>query len=219
LSENLVNIIINGATAVGVNLDQKMIKMLLTYLSELKAWNQKVNLTSLKDDKSIIISHFIDSLSLIPHLPTSGCLLDLGSGAGFPGLPIKIARPELNITLLESKRKKVSFLKHVISILKLSNIITFHGRAEHFIAEQKMFDPFEIITARAVAKLDRLLIMSQPLLKTGGHLVAMKGKEGETELKASNEILKALSLEVIKTVKIKLPDTHKKRYLFFIMKR
>jgi len=219
LSEHLVNIIINGATAVGANLDQKMIKMLLTYLSELKEWNQKVNLTSLKEDKSIIISHFIDSLSLIPHLPTSGCLLDLGSGAGFPGLPIKIARPELNVTLLESKRKKVNFLKHVISILKLSNIITFQGRAEHFIAEKQILDPFEIITARAFAKLDRLLMLAQPLLKEGGCLVAMKGKEGETELKESNDILKALSLEVIKTVRLKLPDTHKKRYLFFIMKR
>jgi 16S rRNA (guanine527-N7)-methyltransferase len=107
----------------------------------------------------------------------------------------------------------------VISILKLSDIITVHGRAEHFIAEQQMLHAFEIITARAFAKLDRLLMLVHPLLKEGGYLVAMKGKEGETELKASKDILKALSLEVIKTVKLKLPDTHKKRYLFFIKKR
>lgn len=219
MPEDLLNIILKGATDVGANLDQKMTEMFLIYLSELKLWNQKINLTSLKDDKSIIINHFIDSLSLIPHLPTSGCLLDLGSGAGFPGLPIKIASPELNVTLMESKRKKVSFLRHLIRILELSDIITIHSRAEHFIAEQKSPYPFKIITARAFARLDRLLMLAQPLLKEGVYLVAMKGKEGEKELKECNNTLKTLSLQLIKKVELKLPHTQKKRLLFFITKQ
>jgi 16S rRNA (guanine527-N7)-methyltransferase len=196
-----------------------MIKMFLIYFGELKEWNQKIRLTSLKDDKTIIINHFVDSLSLIPHLPSAGCLLDLGSGAGFPGLPIKIVRPGLKVTLLESKRKKVSFLKHVITMLKLSDILTFHGRAEHFISGNGMPPRFGIITARAFAKFDKLLMLAQPLLEEGGCLVAMKGKEGEAEIKESNQTIKALSLEVIKTVNIHLPDSNKKRYLFFIMKQ
>jgi 16S rRNA (guanine527-N7)-methyltransferase len=93
LSKQLQNIIKKGAREVGVFLDQQQIRLFLIYLRELKEWNQKVNLTSLKDDESIIKNHFIDSLAIIPHLPPALSLLDMGSGAGFPGVPVKIARP------------------------------------------------------------------------------------------------------------------------------
>lgn len=216
LSQDLVKVLINGAAAVGVALDRTMIQMFLTYLSELKEWNRKVNLTSLHDDQAIINAHFIDSLALIPHLPARGSILDLGSGAGFPGLPIKIARPALKVSLLESRRKKINFLKHIISTLRLDNIDAIHGRVEHLVSDQNTIPHVDVITARAFATLDRLLLVAHPLLKSGGCLIAMKGKEGLKELQGARTALNDLSLEVIRTVQFELPETHKKRCLFII---
>lgn len=213
----LEDLLISGAVQVGVQLNQNMIQMLLRYLDELKIWNQKINLTSLQDDRSIIIDHFIDSLSVIPHLPSTGRLLDAGSGAGFPGLPIKIVRPELDVTLLEAKRKKTNFLRQVILLLNLNDITVLHGRAESLLAEKKI-PAFDTIIARAFTPLDRLLKLTQPLLQDGGYLIAMKAKEGVDELKKSNPILKALSMKVVKHIELQLPETQKKRSLFFIKK-
>lgn len=214
----LEDILKSGAAEVGVQLNQQMMQMLLIYLDELKEWNQKINLTSLKDDTSIIIDHFIDSLSVVPHLPATGRLLDAGSGAGFPGLPIKIARPELDVTLLEGKRKKINFLRQVILLLNLSHVTALHGRAESLLSDHKA-PAFDIIIARAFTTLDRLLKLAQPLLQDGGCLITMKGKGGEHELKKNRPILNALSMEVVKKIELQLPETKKKRSLFFIAKR
>ena len=132
MSNHLEDRIINDARQIGVFLDQKMVQEFLIYLKELKEWNQKINLTSLKTDEAIITTHFIDSLTLIPHLPSSASILDLGSGAGFPGIPLKIAAPAHNITLLEATRKKANFLRHIIRILGLSKTTVVECRAEHF---------------------------------------------------------------------------------------
>ena len=217
MSGELEAILKSGADAVGVQLNRQMIEMLVLYLVELKEWNQKINLTSLKDDTSIIIDHFIDSLSVVPHLPASGRILDAGSGAGFPGLPIKIARPELDITLLESKRKKINFLKQIILLLNLSHITVLHGRIESFVPGENI-PLFDIIIARAFTRLGPLLKLARPLLQDGGYVIAMKGKEGYRELKKNGHILKSLSMKVVKGVDLQLPETHKKRSLFFIVK-
>ncbi len=213
LSGELETILKSGADAVGVQLNRHMIEMFELYLVELKAWNQKINLTSLKDDKSIIIDHFIDSLSVVPYLPTTGRLLDVGSGAGFPGVPIKIARPEIDVTLLESKRKKINFLKQVILLLNLSHTTVLHGRIESFVPRESML-LFDIIIARAFTRLEPLLKLAQPLLQDGGYLIAMKGKEGRHELKKNGHILKSLSMEVVKAVDLQLPESHKKGVFF-----
>jgi len=217
LTRELEAIIKRGAAEVDVHLNQQMIKMLLIYFNELKGWNQKLNLTSLQDDRAIIIDHFIDSLSVIPHLPPTGNLLDIGSGGGFPGLPIKIAKPELTVTLLEAKRKKINFLKQVILLLNLSHITILHGRIEKVVSENQC-GCFDMVIARAFAKLEILLKLAHPLLTKGGHLITMKGKEGDKELITNRELLSSLSMNVVKKVELQLPETHKKRGLFFIMK-
>ncbi len=217
MSGELETILKSGADAVGVQLNRHMIEMFELYLVELKAWNQKINLTSLKDDKSIIIDHFIDSLSVVPYLPATGRLLDAGSGAGFPGVPIKIARPEIDITLLESKRKKINFLKQVILLLNLSHTTVLHGRIESFVPGESI-PLFDIIIARAFTRLEPLLKLARPLLQDGGYVIAMKGKEGHHELKKNGHILKSLSMEVVKVVDLQLPESHKKRSVFFIAK-
>lgn len=217
MTRELEAIIKRGSAEVDVHLNQQMIKMLLIYFNELKGWNQKLNLTSLQDDRAIIIDHFIDSLSVVPHLPPTGNLLDIGSGAGFPGLPIKIAKPELTVTLLEAKRKKINFLKQVILLLNLSHITVLHGRIEKVVSENQC-GCFDMVIARAFATLETLLKLAHPLLIKGGHLITMKGKEGDKELITNRELLSSLSMNVVKKVELQLPESHKKRGLFFIMK-
>jgi 16S rRNA (guanine527-N7)-methyltransferase len=214
----MVDLLKSGSREVGVTLNQHMLQMLLMYFNELKEWNQKVNLTSLRNDRVIIIDHFIDSLSVVPHLPQTGNLVDIGSGAGFPGLPIKIAKPELDVTLIEAKRKKINFLRQVIILLNLSHITAVHGRIEKLVSDNEC-GLFDILIARAFSALEMLLQLASPMLKRGGQLIAMKSKEGEKELLRTRALLKSLSLDVVKKVELQLPETKKKRALFFIMKR
>jgi len=218
LSSHLEDLITNDASQVGVFLDQKMVQKFLIYLKELKEWNQKINLTSLKTDEAIITNHFIDSLAIIPHLPSSASILDLGSGAGFPGIPLKIAAPALNITLLEATRKKANFLRHIIRTLGLSKTTVLECRAEHFKPSNPSHPGFDNVIARALAPLKTFLQLGAPLVIKGGHLVAMKGDKIEEELQESHAVCTALSLEVDKQVALQLPQNNKKRHLIFIKK-
>jgi len=218
LSKEMEIILKEGAKEVGVSLNQQMIQMFLVYLKELKEWNQKVNLTSLKEDETIIVRHFIDSLSLVPYLPKKGSLLDLGSGAGFPGIPVKIVRPSLKVTLLEATRKKVSFQRHLIRALGLSQIHVIQGRAERLKTSSALTPSFDIVTSRALSKLEKFLVLGEPFVKKGGYLVAMKGRQAEEELKASREVIKALSLAINRKVELQLPILKGKRHLIFIEK-
>ena len=218
MSKEMEIILKEGAKEVGVSLNQHMIQRFLAYLKELKEWNQKVNLTSLKEDEPIIIRHFIDSLSLVPYLPKMGSLLDLGSGAGFPGIPVKIVRPSLKVTLLEATRKKVSFQRHLIRALGLSQIHVIQGRAERLKTGSALTLSFDIVTSRALSKLEKFLVLGEPFVKKGGYLVAMKGRQAEEELKASREVIKTLSLAINRKVELQLPVLKGKRYLIFIEK-
>jgi 16S rRNA (guanine527-N7)-methyltransferase len=218
LSVHIEDSLKNGARDVGVTLDQKMVQAFLLYLSELKEWNKKINLTSLKEDEAIVTSHFIDSLSIIPYLPSSATVLDLGSGAGFPGVPLKIAAPALTITLLEATRKKANFLRHIIRILGLSNIAVVEFRAEKFSEEAAANPGFDFVLARAFAPLKTLIRLGYPLVRQGGYLVAMKGEKADEELNKSQTMLKELSLTIDKKIMLLLPHNNKKRCLIFMKK-
>lgn len=207
-----------GAGEAGVLLTGKMIEKFLVYLEELKEWNKVVNLTSLKKDDSIIVKHFIDSLSLVPHLLPGTSLLDLGSGAGFPGIPVKIAKPSLKVTLLEATRKKVHFQRHLIRKLGLVGISALQGRAESLKTEKGTIPRFDVVTSRAFSGLEKFLRHGVPFVKKGGYLIAMKGKRAQEELRESQETLKALSLEESKIVDLRLPLCKEKRCLIFMKK-
>ena len=207
-----------GAGEIGVLLTRKMIEKFLVYMEELKDWNRVVNLTSLKKDDSIAVKHFIDSLSLVPHLFPGTSLLDLGSGAGFPGIPVKIAKPSLKVTLLEATRKKVHFQQHLIRKLGLVEISALQGRAENMKTEKGITPQFDVVTSRAFSGLEKFLRRGVPFIKKGGCLIAMKGKRAEEELRASRASLKALSLEVSKIVDLQLPVNKEKRCLIFMNK-
>lgn len=169
-------IIIKGAEFFGIRLENSIIDKFEIYLKELIKWNQKVNLTAIKSEKEIIIKHFIDSISVVPHLSQVSNLLDIGSGAGFPGIPIKIILPSIDITLIDSRLKKVDFQKYIIRKLGLKGIKSIHGRIEDKNIIAKFEANFEVVISRAFSSLENLLRFASPYLKKGGHLISMKGK-------------------------------------------
>ena len=124
------DLLLEGAKTFGIDLDEEAIQSFETYLKELLKWNQKINLTAIRSEKGIVLKHYRDSLSVYPYLPNHSFILDIGSGAGFPGLPLKIIQPSFEVTLIDSVRKKVDFQRHMIRSLALRRIEAIHGRAQ-----------------------------------------------------------------------------------------
>lgn len=176
-------LLIEGAKAFGINLSERTVVAFDLYLRELLKWNQKINLTSIRSEKGIVLKHFLDSLSVVPHLPKISSLLDIGSGAGFPGIPLKMVQPSLEVTLIDSVRKKIDFQSHIIRTLGLKGIGAIHGRIQDREILQSLGGRFDGTIARAFSDLDTLLLLSFPFLKKGGILLAMKGEGGGEELK------------------------------------
>ncbi|MBM4277170.1 MAG: 16S rRNA (guanine(527)-N(7))-methyltransferase RsmG [Deltaproteobacteria bacterium] len=176
-------LLIEGAKAFGIDLNERMMEAFDLYLRELLKWNTKINLTAIRSEKGIVLKHFLDSLSVVPHLPEISSLLDIGSGAGFPGIPFKMVQPSLEVTLIDSVRKKVDFQSHIIRTLGLKGIKAIHGRIQDREILEALGGRFDAIIARAFSDLDTLLLLSFPFLKKGGILLAMKGDSAGEELK------------------------------------
>lgn len=173
----LRELIKNGAEKLGISLSLEQINTVFIYLAELKKWSQKINLTAIKDERDIVIKHVLDSLSYLHGFaPAPGLrLLDMGSGAGFPALPIKIACPEISITMVDSVKKKASFLRHIIRTLKLTETTVIDTRTEELSAH--FLSTFDIVTARAFADMKSAIAEGMPLLKPGGLIVLSRGPE------------------------------------------
>ena len=177
------NLLVEGAKVFGIHLDEKATDAFDLYLKELLKWNEKMNLTAIRSEKGIILKHFLDSLSVFPHLPGISSLLDIGSGAGFPGIPLKMVQPSLEVTLIDSVRKKIDFQSHIIRTLGLKGIGAIHGRIQDREILESFGGRFDGAIARAFSDLDTLLLLSFPFLKKGGILLAMKGEGAGEELK------------------------------------
>lgn len=163
------------------------------YKENLLDWNQKINLTTITDDKEIWHKHFADSLTLLPWLPKNPAkIIDVGSGAGFPGIPIKIMRPDISVTLLDSLRKRIFFLEDTVGILGLKDVECIHSRAEDLAKLEKYRNGYDICTARAVARLDKLCTWCLPFVKPGGLFLAMKGPNVHDEVKESLPVIEKL---------------------------
>jgi len=171
------DLLVKGASHFGIHLEEKRTEAFDLYLRELLKWNEKMNLTAIRTEKGIILKHFLDSLAVLPHLPKISSLLDIGSGAGFPGIPLKMVCPHLEVTLIDSVQKKIDFQKHIIRTLGLKGITAIHGRAQDTQALQALRGRFDGVIARAFSNLDTLLLLGSPFLKKGGTLFAMKGGE------------------------------------------
>ena len=185
------------------------------YLNELWDWNQRVNLTGLSSRERIAIELFLDSLIPAPYLPKSGKMLDAGSGAGFPGLPLKIMMPQWDMCLLEANRKKVSFLKHVIRLMKMQGIKAVKGRIEA--KESKtLTGGYDIITARALAPLRQTVAWCAPLLRPEGLLVSFLGAESREALTEAEEVMKSYRLVLDKAIPYILPGGKKERHTLIL---
>jgi 16S rRNA (guanine527-N7)-methyltransferase len=173
-----------GAKALGVGLGEGQIDLFLTYLEELKRWNRKINLTKITIDSGIITRHFLDSLTLCRHLKGAKRLLDIGTGAGFPGLPVKIAMPQVEVTLMDSIGKKVFFLRHIIRRLNLKGVEAIKARAGDRVVGNRLKGSFDFVVSRAVSGLEDFLRLAIPYLSEGGTVIAMKGPGVRDELGA-----------------------------------
>ena len=180
---------------------KKFDKEFALYSSLLTEWNQKFNLTAIEDRESIFARHFADSLAAAEYIPCNATVCDIGSGAGFPGLPLKIVRPDIDIILIDSVNKKVGFLNEVIARLNLKNAAAVHIRAEDAATPSKYREKFDITLSRAVAPLAVLCEYALPLTKTGGAFIAYKTAAAtDTEIKAAENALKILGGKIKSTV-------------------
>lgn len=170
--------------------------------------NKVMNLTAITEDEEFNIKHFLDSLSLLKLEEIQGAkrVLDLGTGAGFPGVPLKIAKKDLDITLLDSLKKRIDFLNETIEDMGLEGIRGIHARAEELSRKDDYREAFDLVTSRAVANLATLYEYCLPFVKVGGYMVAMKGPDIEGELKEGQAALKALGGELVEVKKVDLPQ-------------
>ena len=160
------------------------------YMNLLIEWNQKINLTAIIEPKDIILKHFVDSMTINKYLEEDANIIDVGTGAGFPGIPIKISNQKVNVTLLDSLNKRINFLNTVVDELKLENINCIHGRAEEFARMKQRRESYDIATSRAVANLNVLVEYLLPFVKIGGSCICMKGPNIEDEIEYIKNTMK-----------------------------
>jgi 16S rRNA (guanine527-N7)-methyltransferase len=165
-----------------IELSELQMDRMAGHAAELLTWNQKMNLTAIKEPLEVAEKHFFDSIAVTSFLTTETSLADIGSGGGFPGIPLKIMKPELNVILIDASQKKINFLKHVIRRLKLENIDAIHARVETLNSDPAFFKRFDAVISRAFTDLGRFVDLSLPLLHPGGRIYAMKGKHLDMEI-------------------------------------
>lgn len=193
----------------GITLTDKQKKQFETYFRLLVEWNEKINLTAITDKEEVYLKHFYDSIApilqgYIDNSPLS--ILDIGAGAGFPSIPMKILYPEIDITIIDSLNKRINFLNILANELELSGVHFFHGRAEDFGQDKVFRAKFDIVTARAVAKMQVLAELTIPFLKVNGRLIALKAAAAEEELISAEKALKTLFSQVTVNKNYKLPN-------------
>ena len=212
------NLLVQGGKTFGIDLDEKTIEAFDLYLKELLKWNQKINLTAIRSERGVVLKHFIDSFSIYPYLDQHSSVLDIGSGAGFPGIPLKMVQPTLAVSLIDSVRKKVDFQRHIIRILGLKGIEAIHARVQDKEILQNLGGRFDIILSRAFSGLRTFLVLSFPLLKEKGTAIAMKGAVDHKEIELLTEA-EAAKYRLEKSVSLTLPFSSFKRTILLFQKQ
>lgn len=183
-SEKWKSIVLEGAKTVGIDISPQQAEMMAVHADELIRWNVKTNLTTITEPVDVAIKHFIDSIVPSRQISRKAFLIDIGSGGGFPGIPLKVILPELTVTLVDSSRKKVNFMKQVIRLLNMDDIDAVHGRIEEIAADSFFTGAFDVAISRAFTDLKRFVDLATPLLRKNGKIIAMKSKNTDTELES-----------------------------------
>ncbi|MBP3464499.1 MAG: 16S rRNA (guanine(527)-N(7))-methyltransferase RsmG [Clostridia bacterium] len=182
---------------IGIDLSKTEINLFYSYMQNLLEWNKKVNLTAITDEKDIIIKHFIDSIIINKEIE-GNTMLDIGSGAGFPGIPLKIINNKMNVVLLDAINKKVTFMNDTINKLDLKNIIAIHGRAEDYAHDDNYREKFDIVISRAVSNMTTLVEYMLPFVSVGGKCLCLKGPSVQEELDSARNAIKILGGKIDK---------------------
>ncbi|MBR4172746.1 MAG: 16S rRNA (guanine(527)-N(7))-methyltransferase RsmG [Clostridia bacterium] len=210
---------INYLKKLDISISDKQAEQFAAYERLLLDWNEKINLTAITGHKQIMIKHFADSLTPVLYRDFSGkSLIDVGTGAGFPGLPLKIAVPSLSLTLLDSLNKRISFLETVSAELGLMDVKCIHSRAEDGGKDAALREKFDFSVSRAVAPLNVLAEYDLPFVKVGGEFIALKGPAAYDEIKQAENAVKELGGEISDVKEVILPDTELKHKIIFVSK-
>lgn len=216
----LKDILKEGAQGLNIEITDAQINQLIKYKDILLEWNQKMNLTAIEEEKDVMIKHFLDSLSCIQskYLKREGKMIDVGTGAGFPGVPLKIALPGIELTLLDSLRKRINFLEEVCAETKLEQVDFVHGRAEDIGQSKDYREKYDYAVSRAVAALNVLVEYCLPFVKVGGYFICQKGPQIIEELPDAEKAIKVLGGEVVEQISVDLPFSDITHHILVIKK-
>ena len=203
---------------IDINISETEIENFKIYMELLLEWNEKINLTAITNEDDMILKHFIDSLTIKKYMSENEKIIDNGTGAGFPGIPLAIMNKNNEITLMDSLNKRIVFLNDVIDKLKLTNVKAIHSRAEELARNKTYREKYDVAVSRAVANLSTLVEYMLPFVSVGGKCICMKGPNIEEELKNAKNAIKELGGEIIKIENFKLPESDNERNIVIIKK-
>lgn len=216
--QEFVNKLYEKALKIDIKISEKELEKFYEYMKLLIEWNEKMNLTAIIEPNDVILKHFIDSITINKYIDEQSKVMDIGTGAGFPGIPLKVLNEDVKMTLVDSLNKRVQFLKEVGKQLELTNIEYIHSRAEELAGSSLHRQQYDIVTSRAVARLTTLLEYMLPFVKIGGRCICMKGPNIIEELEEARKAIQLLGGEIETTENMLLPDSNQERNIIIIKK-
>lgn len=212
------DILLNGLNDINVTINENKIDLFYDYMNLILFWNEKINLTAIIDKKDIIMKHFIDCISINKYIEDGSIVMDMGTGAGFPGIPLKIINDRTKFILVDSLNKRINFLKEVKKELKLENLDLIHSRAEDLAKDKNYREKMNVVVSRAVANLQVLAEYMLPFVKIGGKCICMKGPNIEEEIENSKKAIEILGGKIDKIDHILLDNNKMERNIIIIKK-